>query len=456
MNQAYQHHPNTIPMSRVIRTWWPLAASWLLMGAELPLISAVIARLANPEINLAAYGGVVSPLALIVESPIIMLLAASTALSKDWTSYQKMRRYMMSAGALLTLLHALVAFTPLYHVVVVDTLGVPPEIVAPARLGLMLLLPWTWSIAYRRFNQGVLIRFGHSQAVGIGTVIRLSADVLVLIIGYSIHSLPGVAVAACAVSAGVLSEAVYAGIVVRPVLRDQLRLAAPVNPELSYRMFFSFYIPLAMTPLLAYLINPIGSAAISRMPDALASLAAWPVVSGLVFMVRSLGVAFNEVVVALLDEHGSTRNLRRFTFGLAGITTLVLVLIAATPLSRLWFVVVSALPPDLARMSQIGVWIALPMPALSVLQSWFQGAILHSKVTHGITEAVVIFLASSAVWLGAGIAWGAVSGLYVALGSFVISMLLQTAWLWYRSRQVLHSVRVRDESLHVVEVLPAH
>ena len=65
---------------RIFHTWWPLAASWLLMGVELPVISAVIARLAYPEISLAAYGGVIYPLALIIESPIIMLLAASTAL----------------------------------------------------------------------------------------------------------------------------------------------------------------------------------------------------------------------------------------------------------------------------------------------------------------------------------------------------------------------------------------
>ncbi|HEY5572580.1 MAG TPA: hypothetical protein VIK64_06135, partial [Anaerolineales bacterium] len=148
-----------LPARRIVHTWWPLAASWLLMGAELPALSAVVARLANPEINLAAYGGVVFPLALIIESPIIMLLAASTALSKDWNSYRKLYRFMMVSGAGLTVLHILVAFTPLYYVVVETILGAPQEIVEPARTGLMIMTPWTWSIAYRRFHQGVLIRF---------------------------------------------------------------------------------------------------------------------------------------------------------------------------------------------------------------------------------------------------------------------------------------------------------
>ena len=71
------------------------------MGVELPLMSAVVARLPDPTIHLAAYGGVVFPIALIIESPIIMLLSASTALSKDWASYRKLWYFMMIAGAAL-------------------------------------------------------------------------------------------------------------------------------------------------------------------------------------------------------------------------------------------------------------------------------------------------------------------------------------------------------------------
>ena len=62
-----------LSQSRIFKTWWPLAASWLLMSIELPAMSAVVARLPNAEVNLAAYGGIVFPLALIIESPIIMM-----------------------------------------------------------------------------------------------------------------------------------------------------------------------------------------------------------------------------------------------------------------------------------------------------------------------------------------------------------------------------------------------
>ena len=130
-----------LSIQRVFTTWWPLAFSWLLMGTELPVLSAVVARLANPEIHLAAYGGVVFPLALVIESPIIMLLAASTALSKDWDSYRKINAFMMVTSAVLTGLHILVAFTPLYYFFVQRLLGAPTEIIEPARIGLMIMTP---------------------------------------------------------------------------------------------------------------------------------------------------------------------------------------------------------------------------------------------------------------------------------------------------------------------------
>jgi hypothetical protein len=409
------------------------------MAIEGPALSAVMARLAHPEVNLAAWGGIVFPLALIVESPIIMLLSASTALSKDCQAYQRLRRFMMHMGAVLTLLHVLVAFTPLYYVVVEGLLGAPAEIVEPARVGLMIMTPWTWAIAYRRFNQGVMIRFGHSRAVGLGTLIRLCTDASVLTVGYLLGTVRGVVVASSAVAAGVVAEAVYAGLRVRPVLRDQVSQAASPEGPLTFRAFLDFYVPLAFTSLLYLLVQPIGSAALSRMPDPLASLAVWPVVTGLIFMLRSLGMAYNEVVVALLDEPHAVPALRRFALLLTVSVTALLLVTVATPLADVWFGHVSALPPRLVLLATNGLWLSFLLPGLNVLQSWYQGAILHSRRTRGITEALLIFLVTSSTVLWGGVAWGQVPGLYVGAVAFVAGGLAQTMWLWFRSRPAVRA-----------------
>jgi hypothetical protein len=414
------------------------------MSLELPALSAVVARLPDPAINLAAYGGIVFPLALIIESPIIMFLAASTALSKDWASFARLRRYVHTISAVLTALHILVAFTPLFDFVIRGILGAPPEIVEPARLGFRIMVPWTWSIAFRRFHQGVLIRFNRSRSVGTGTLVRLGANLLVLFIGFSLGNVPGIVVATSAVAVGVVAEAVYIGLAVQPVLRGALKQAPAVSPILTRRSFLVFYLPLILTSLLTLLVQPIGSAALSRMPLALESLAVWPVMSGLIFMFRSLGMAFNEVVVALLDDPGSWKALRRFTLLLSSLTTLVLVLVVATPLAGLWFGDLSGLPENLVNIALQAFWLSLPLPALSVLQSWYQGSLLHSRKTRVITESVVVFLVVCAALLAGGVAWGRLPGLQVGWGAFSLATLTQTIWMWLRSRPVLRQLAHRD------------
>jgi hypothetical protein len=422
------------------------------MAAEGPMLSAIVSRLVDPEIHLAAFG-VVFSLALIIESPIIMLLSASTALSKDWDSYRRLRRIMLWLTGSITVLHVFLAFTPLYDVIVVGLIGPPEEIVELVRLGLRVMIPWSWAIGFRRFQQGVLIRFGHPRAVSVGTFVRLAVDATVMLSGYLLNTLPGVGlnipgivVATAGLAAGTTSEAIFAGLRVRPVLRDQVRHAPSVDEPLDLRGFLDFYVPLAATSLLWLVVQPMGSAALSRMPQALESLAVWPVLSGFVFLLRSAGMAFNEVTIALLDEPRSARPLRRFATVLAVVVTALLLLTAATPLASVWFRRVSGLKPHLATLAKRALWLALPWPALNVLFSWFQGTVVHSRHTRPITEAVVGYLLITSVILWGGVAWGQVPGLHVAVAAFTGGILAQTAWLWHRSRGAVRAVEERDKA----------
>jgi len=408
------------------------------MAAEGPLVSAAMARLADPEINLAAYGGIVWPLALIIEAPIIMLLAASTALSTDWEAYRNLRKFMTVSSAILTGFHVVVTFTPLYYFITARIMGAPAEIIEPARWGLMAMVPWTWAIAYRRFQQGAMIRFGHSNAIVTGTGIRLATDMIVILIGLRIGILPGVVVGAGAQAIGVTAEAVYSGIRVRQTVQDKLKRAEVVS-KWHWGEFAKFYIPLSLTSLLNLIWQPIGSAALSRMPLAIESLAVWPVLTGLIFIIRSPAMAFNEVVVALLGERNAVRKLRRVAFGIGSTTTLLHLLFTATPLAMLWFEVVTGLNLELAVIGRIGLWIGLPLSGLNMILSWFQGALVHDKKTRGIPEAVSIYLITVSLLLFGGVIWGEVIGVYIGMASLGLAQFAQALWLWYRSRGVMKS-----------------
>ncbi len=439
----YYNRFMALSSKQIVRTWWPLAASWLLMGLESPAISAVIARLPNAEVNLAAYGGIVYPVSLIIEAPIIMLLAASTALSLDMPSYRKMYKFMMWTGFSMTVVHILVAFTPLYYLVVRNIIGSPEEIIEPARIGLMLMTPWTWSIGYRRFQQGVMIRYNHSQAVWYGTMVRLFSLIILLTIGYSVGSLPGVMVGGGAQGFAVLAEAIFNGIYVQPVIRNYL-VPAPIVKPLTWKAFFAFYIPLMLTSYLSLIWQPIGSAALSRMPKAVESLAVWQVLFGLLFILRSPGTALNEVVVAFLEKPGAYRALKKFAIYLIIFSTAVYFIIAATPLATLWFEELFELRPALLELALIAFWIGIPLPFLTVLQSWYQGAILFSKNTRSIPESVAIYLGVIILVLLSGILWSKTAGVYFGISALVSGTSAQVLWMYIRSRNFMKQVAARD------------
>ncbi len=434
----------------VVEIWWPLSASWLLMALEVPLVSAMMARLADPTVQLAAFGGLVFPLMMIIESPVIMLLAASTALARTRTSYSRLLGYANRLAAILTVLHLLLTLTPAYHWIAREVIGAPEAIIGPARWALVVVVPWTWAIAYRRFNQGVLIRLGQTRTIGAGTLVRLLSQlaVILLILGQreilTRLGIAGVVAGTSVIIVGVLSEAFFIHIRTRPRL-DSLATTGDDERALGGRAFARFYVPLALTSLIGLLAPPVGAAAMSRMPMTMESLAIWPIVFGLVFLLRSSAVAYKEVVVAMLERPNGHEPLRRFALILSGCTFAITLAVIASPLGRIWFERLSGLEPRLAAFATTALAFGALMPVVGVAQNYFVGYLVHSRQTRRITESMVIYLATCGGLLFVGASWDGAPGAYMAMIAFTIANLAQIGWVWRHSHPGLTAMRNAPE-----------
>src|SRR5690606_1825919 len=177
--------------------WAPLAAQWLMMGLEGPFLAAVIARLLDPTLNLAAYG-VAFAFALLAESPVIMLLSASTALVEDAGSYRKLRNFTNLLNVGCTLLVLLVVAPPVFDVLMYTVLHIPVDVATIVHGSIWLLLPWPAAIGYRRFVQGVLIRAGKTRLIAYGTAVRLAGMVAAALFAALVLRLQGAWVGAFA------------------------------------------------------------------------------------------------------------------------------------------------------------------------------------------------------------------------------------------------------------------
>jgi len=412
----------------ILRFWAPLAATWLMMAVEGPFLAAVIARLADPTFNLAAYG-VAFAFALLAEAPVIMIMSASTALVEDETSLRRLRRFTWALNGAMTVALAGFLTPPVYAFVMRDLIALPPEVARLTHGALLILLPWPAAIGYRRFYQGLLIRGGRTRLVAAGTVIRLLTMGATGLTLYHTGSLPGAWVGAAALSGGVVMEALGSRLMVGRVLAG-LRATAGGPDPLSYRRILRFYYPLALTSLIGLALQPMLTFFMGRAPSPVESLAVFPVVNVLSFVFRALGLSYQEVAIAVIGPRGEhTGVVSRFALWLGLGTSLGLAAIAATPLADVWFGTVSGLTPELTRVAILPALILIPLPGLSVLQSLQRGILVKAHRTAPITWATALEIAVVATGFPVLTALFGWAGVVSAVTAFVVGRLTAVAYL---------------------------
>ncbi|UCF20714.1 MAG: hypothetical protein JSU87_04700 [Gemmatimonadota bacterium] len=420
--------------------WVPLAATWLMMALEGPFLAAVIARLADPKFNLAAYG-VAFAFALLVEAPVIMIMSASTALVEDAGSYRKLRNYTYALNAGITALMLVVIVPPIFYFLAETLIGLPENVARLTHVALLFLIPWPAAIGYRRFFQGLLIRAGLTRLVAYGTVVRLSSMALTALALYVTVKPAGAYLGAIALSAGVCGEALAARLMAVGTVRRLLATTADIartEKPLDYRGITVFYVPLALTSILGLAVQPMVTFFMGRAPHPVESLAVLPVVISLSFVFRAMGLSYQEVAIALMGkrfEHA--RELGRFALILGLASSLGLALIGFTPLARFWFETVSGLTRELAAFAVPPTRILAILPGLSVLLSYQRAILVQGRFTGPITTSTAIEVVGIlVVLLALTQGWAMVGATAAAIG-FIVGRLGGNIYL---VRPCLHTI----------------
>ncbi len=386
------HYSEELNFKKIFLFWVPLSATWLMMAAEGPFLAAIIARMINPEFNLAAFG-VATSFAMIVEAPVILLMSASTALVKDVQSFTKLRNFTYALNLLVTGIMLLFIVPSIFYFVTINLVGLPVEVARLTRTAMVLLIPWPAAIGYRRFYQGVLIRHNLTRRVAYGTIVRLSSMAMTGLALHFFTRVNGAVVGAGALSAGVTCEAAASRIMSWQIVK-KIKCGEIFSGELSvltYSQIFKFYLPLALTSLVSIGVQPMVTFFIGQSRMAIESLAVLPVVNSFIFIFRSVGISFQEVGIALIGKNKEGFiTLRNFSVVL-GITLISLLgIIALTPLANVWFHDVSGLSIGLTNFARLPLILLILMPGLAVLLSFETAMLVESKNTKPITYSTIV------------------------------------------------------------------
>jgi progressive ankylosis protein len=434
-------------MKRVIFwLWLPLALSMTLMMLEGPTVQGAIGRLPDPALSLAAFGTVFG-IALIIESPVIMFVSTAIALVNDAQSYYTLRRFVITVNLLLTLLTALVAWTPLFALITGDLLGLPPPIVATGRPMLQLLVFFTAAVGWRRFYQGILVRYGYTRRVTYGTAMRLLSNVVAAVVLVAWGRLSGASAGAIVLMVGVLVEAVVTYTMAIAVVRAHVLTVQSEGVPLSMTRIVRFHTPLAATSLLSFLAQPLTVAALARLQQPQTTLAAWPVIFSVLLILRGWGLALQEITIFQARDLVRRRPLRDFSLLVAGSTSLAALLLSFTPLLDGYIRVIIGLAPDLEPFVRSGVRLTCVIPALTALTSWQRGLVVVVGSTGIIYRGMVINVGVNALSLALGVVLG-LPGIPVAALGLTAALIVEFAYL---QRRTLRAEQREPGTLQPVE-----
>ncbi|MDX1373227.1 MAG: hypothetical protein R3321_12190, partial [Nitrososphaeraceae archaeon] len=353
-------------------------------------LSALIARLAEPKFNLAAYG-VSYSFALIIEAPVIMMMSASTALVKDYQSFIKLRNFNTALSIIITSVMLILLIPQIFYLITEGLINLPKQVADLTYYSTIILLPWPAAIGYRRFYQGILIRNNLTRRVAYGTAIRLISMAATAFVLFLFTDVPGVIVGASSLSAAVILEALSSRVMANSTVNMIKQNKPDLFDNISYSHILKFYYPLALTSLISLGVQPLVTFFVGQSTMPLESLAVLPVITSFVFIFRAFGLSYQEVVITFWGRSKNANDvLKKFAAVLGLLLTLSLGIIAYTPLSDVWFIYVSGLSDFLSEFSKLPTMIMTILPALTLLISFQRATLISRNNTKPVTIGTLI------------------------------------------------------------------
>lgn len=410
--------PTSAPVSylSLFLFYLPLGFSGLMMTLDLPIVNAVLNRFPNPDTSVAALR-VAFSLALVYEASHIAMIDMSTALSIDRTVFNMLRRFYMVMAGVLLIVASLVAFSPLYEVIVRDVMNIPPSVASAARPAVWAFLLWPIPIGWRRLYQGALIRHGHPKPVGAGGLVRLGSLIVALVffgwLGTNVFPLEPAAIAVLAMLVSVTAESVAVHNWTTRILRS-IPESTPDKPAPTYGHLWRFFLPLGGTAIMSTLVQPTLTAGIAS------AAVAWASPNGSVVAVASYAVAWSvaflvfgptlSMTQASIAWHGSSdsqvRNRGPRVLLAVGAGLALLMAIATFSGFAHWlFMVLIQAPPQTAEMAVAVTYWLIPMPILHAMSYTLRGRLIAGHEPKVVRRSQLIDLAFLLA-----VVWGATAG----------------------------------------------
>ncbi|QYK53316.1 MAG: hypothetical protein KF824_00145 [Fimbriimonadaceae bacterium] len=416
------------------QVYWPLALSWIFMAFEGQIALWMIGQMPNSKLNAAGLG-LIMPIAIFIESPVIDLLSTGTTLGTNRQRFAALTRFTLILMAWVTFAHCLIVYTPLYPIFAGQVLEAPANVAYAAWTGLAWMPIWSACVGWRRYLQGLMIRAGKTKPISWGTLVRILAMSGVGLGLYLTHLLSGLALIGAAMLAAVFAEALYIHIVSRQVVA-----ALPDEPEaepLSLSRLFKFHLPLTGSTVLMLTTPIFLTKAINQSADPVLSLAAWTTAGTLGWLFRTVTFALPEAVISLYQA-GREKVILVFCTNIGLALTVAMVAMHLTGFDVIAFREFFKADPGIPERAAFALLIMAPLPLLNAVMGYYRGLLTSHHVTSARMIALAIAIAGILVSLPITISLK-LGGIVVAGIALIVAHVLElstlaTCWNFWRKR----------------------
>jgi len=411
--------------------FFPLLLNIQLMSASHSIINAGLARLEDAVVVLAGFS-VALVLHLFVASPSYQNHTITIAMVRGRKSLFGMTLFVFLIASWVSILLALLAFSPVGTFVLGRILGVSPEVAISAREALSILVFLPFMTGLRGLFQGLVIRARRTGLVSFATAVRIVMLFAYLWLGQRWFA--GTQVAAFALLGCVGTETL-----VMAFFAWRVKLPAAQDDEKNFSEIVRYGLPLAYSSGIQQAVPLLINAIISRLPDGTLALAAFGVIRGFLFLLagpmRNMQQAYLTLVSQNEDNAVLIRFLLRVSFGM-GLATLMI----AWPLNNPVFGTIMGLD---SAMRHYIIW---PLTACALfpllyggsnfLRGWFAGAHLTTRLARSTVYKALLMVALWPVFL----TWPLpLPGIAVAIFLLLAAESFEAGYLYRQRRKLLKS-----------------
>jgi progressive ankylosis protein len=422
-----------VTLRRLFLFFIPMGISVLLINLSHVIINGTLARADNQEIILAGYALGMSLLA-VSERPAVLLRETCSALVRDRVSFRAVRHVAFYVFGSAVVFGGLVAYTPLGHWIFGGAYGADPVVEREAVHTFYALMFLSIFSGLRCLFQGIIIYKMRTRWLTIGMIFRLAG--MLLLSQYFLHVGVTSAVQGSIIFVfGMFIEASISWLEATKLLKDMPEKTEDCNIT-TPKQVLGFYNPLLFSSLIVVWILPIMNALLGTTERGTLAVASFAVAGSLMNLILGFFTYFHQI--ALLFVKSDPDIVRRFTLMLGFIPSLLLLLIAFTPIGSWMFFHVLGVKGELLQDCIHAFWGFFPFVLIFPWLDTLNGVVMAhgetklmfgSQISNAIVTAITIILLVLLLP-----SWNGVLG-SLAQSAGLIAELIFLAWLFRRKHR---------------------